>query len=122
MSDGTCYALICILLLVVPVLWKKATDDKASQKASKAVSQARSETAEAEMKAETAKAEKEISQEIAPVAAELAAEQAKTQAEYLAMTRELEAARMVNDVDTAMRIESELARKALERGASEIKR
>ena len=119
---GVYLVIIGILSLLASVLWKKATDSKASEKAGKAVSQAREETARAELEARTAETEKSLAQDVTPVAVGLASEKAKAEAEYLTMTRELEAARMVNDVDTAMRIESELARKALERGASEIKR
>ena len=119
---GVYLVIIGILSLLASVLWKKATDSKASEKAGKAVSQAREETARAELEARTAETEKSLAQDVTPVAVGLASEKAKAEAEYLTMTRELEAARMVNDVETAMRIESELARKALERGASEIKR
>lgn len=117
---GVYLVIIGILSLLTSVLWKKATDKKASEKAGKAVSQARSETATAELEAKTAETEKSLTQDVTPVAVGLASEKAKAEAEYQALSRELEAARMVNDVDAAMRIESELARRALEKGAKEI--
>ena len=122
MSSGLGITLIGFLVLILSVLWKKATDAKASDKASKAVSEARAETARAEVKAQAAETEKELSQAVTPVAAGLAASQAQAEAEYNIVSRELDAARRNNDMDAVMRIASDLAKKALEMGAGEIER
>lgn len=122
MSSGLGITLIGFLVLVLSVLWKKATDAKASDKASKAVSEARAETAKAEARTQAAETEKELSQAVTPVAAGLAASQAQAEAEYNIVSRELESARRNNDMDAVMRIASDLAKKALEMGAREIER
>ena len=122
MSSGLGITLIGFLVLVLSVLWKKATDAKASDKASKAVSEARAEKAQAEVRTQTAEKEKELSQAVTPVAAGLAASQAQAEAEYNIVSRELESARRNNDMDAVMRIASDLAKKALEMGAREIER
>ena len=122
MSSGVGFTLIGVLVLILSVLWKKATDVKASDKASKAVSEARAETARAQAETKAAETEKKLSQAVTPVAAGLAASQAQAEAEYNIVSRELEAARRNNDMDAVMRIASDLARKALEMGAREIER
>ena len=122
MSSGLGITLIGFLVLVLSVLWKKATDAKASDKASKAVSEARAETARAQAETKAAETEKTLSQAVTPVAAGLAASQAQAEAEYNIVSRELDAARRNNDMDAVMRIASDLARKALEMGAREIER
>lgn len=122
MNNGFCIALIGLLALVSSFLWKKATDAKASDKASKAVSEARAETAKAQTETKAAETEKTLAQAVTPVAAGLAARQAQAEAEYNIVSRELEAARRNNDMDAVMRIASDLAKKALEMGAGEIKR
>lgn len=122
MSSGLGITLIGFLVLVLSVLWKKATDAKASDKATRAVSEARAETARADVRTKAAETEKTLSQAVTPVAAGLAASQAKAQAEYDTVSRELDAARRNNDMDAVMRIASDLARKALEMGAREIER
>ena len=122
MSSGLGITLIGFLVLVLSVLWKKATDAKASDKASKAVSEARAEKAQAEVRTKAAETEKTLSQAVTPVAAGLAASQAQAEAEYNIVSRELDAARRNNDMDAVMRIASDLARKALEMGAGEIER
>lgn len=122
MSNGFCYAIIGFLALVLSVLWKKAVDGKASDKATKAVSEARAETAKAQAETKAAETEKKLSQAVTPVAAGLAASQAQAEAEYNIVSRELDAARRNNDMDAVMRIASDLARKALEMGAGEIER
>ena len=122
MSSGLGITLIGFLVLILSVLWKKATDAKASDKASKAVSEARSETARAQAETKAAETEKKLSQAVTPVAAGLAASQAQAEAEYNIVSRELESARRNNDMDAVMRIASDLARKALEMGAREIER
>lgn len=122
MSSGLGITLIGFLVLLLSVLWKKATDAKASDKASKAVSEARAEKAQAEVRTKAAETEKTLSQAVTPVAAGLAASQAQAEAEYDIVSRELESARRNNDMDAVMRIASDLARKALEMGAGEIKR
>lgn len=122
MSSGLGITLIGFLVLILSVLWKKATDAKASDKASKAVSEARAETARAQAETKAAETEKELSQAVTPVAAGLAASQAQAEAEYNIVSRELDAARRNNDMDAVMRIASDLARKALEMGAREIER
>lgn len=122
MSSGLGITLIGFLVLVLSVLWKKATDAKASDKASKAVSEARAETARAQAETKAAETEKTLSQAVTPVAAGLAASQAQAEAEYNIVSRELESARRNNDMDAVMRIASDLARKALEMGAREIER
>lgn len=122
MSSGLGITLIGFLVLVLSVLWKKATDAKASDKASKAVSEARAETARAQAETKAAETEKTLSQAVTPVAAGLAASQAQAEAEYNIVSRELEAARRNNDMDAVMRIASDLAKKALEMGAREIER
>ena len=122
MSSGLGITLIGFLVLILSVLWKKATDAKASDKASKAVSEAHAETARAQAETKAAETEKELSQAVTPVAAGLAARQAQAEAEYDIVSRELDAARRNNDMDAVMRIASDLARKALEMGAGEIKR
>ena len=109
-------------MLILSVLWKKATDAKASDKASKAVSEARAETARAQAETKAAETEKKLSQAVTPVAAGLAASQAQAEAEYNIVSRELESARRNNDMDAVMRIASDLAKKALEMGAREIER
>ena len=122
MSSGLGITLIGFLVLILSVLWKKATDAKASDKASKAVSEARAEKAQAEVRTKAAETEKTLSQAVTPVAAGLAASQAQAEAEYNIVSRELDAARRNNDMDAVMRIASDLARKALEMGAREIER
>lgn len=122
MSSGVGFTIIGVLVLLLSVLWKKATDAKASDKASKAVSEARAETAKAQAETKAVETEKKLSQAVTPVAAGLAASQARAQAEYNAVTRELDTARRNNDMDAVMRIASDLAKKALEMGAREIKR
>lgn len=122
MSSGLGITLIGFLVLVLSVLWKKATDAKASDKASKAVSEARAETARAQAETKAAETEKTLSQAVTPVAAGLAASQAQAEAEYNIVSRELESARRNNDMDAVMRIASDLAKKALEMGAREIER
>lgn len=122
MSNGLGITLIGFLVLVLSVLWKKATDAKASDKASKAVSEARAETARAQAETKAAETEKTLSQAVTPVAAGLAASQAQAEAEYNIVSRELESARRNNDMDAVMRIASDLAKKALEMGAREIER
>lgn len=122
MSSGVGFTIIGVLVLLLSVLWKKATDAKASDKASKAVSEARAEKAQAEVRTKAAETEKELSQAVTPVAAGLAASQAQAEAEYNIVSRELEAARRNNDMDAVMRIASDLAKKALEMGAREIER
>lgn len=122
MSSGVGFTIIGVLVLILSVLWKKATDAKASDKASKAVSEARAETARAEVRTQTAETEKKLSQAVTPVAAGLAASRAQAEAEYNIVSRELEAARRNNDMDAVMRIASDLAKKALEMGAREIER
>lgn len=122
MSSGLGITLIGFLVLILSVLWKKATDAKASDKASKAVSEARAETARAQAETKAAETEKTLSQAVTPVAAGLAASQAQAEAEYNIVSRELESARRNNDMDAVMRIASDLAKKALEMGAGEIKR
>ena len=122
MSSGLGITLIGFLVLILSVLWKKATDAKASDKASKAVSEARAETARAQAETKAAETEKTLSQAVTPVAAGLAASQAQAEAEYNIVSRELGAARRNNDMDAVMRIASDLARKALEMGAREIER
>ena len=122
MSSGLGITLIGFLVLILSVLWKKATDAKASDKASKAVSEARAETARAQAETKAAETEKTLSQAVTPVAAGLAASQAQAEAEYNIVSRELDAARRNNDMDAVMRIASDLARKALEMGAGEIER
>ena len=122
MSSGLGITLIGFLVLVLSVLWKKATDAKASDKASKAISEARAETARAQAETKAAETEKTLSQAVTPVAAGLAASQAQAEAEYNIVSRELDAARRNNDMDAVMRIASDLARKALEMGAGEIER
>ena len=122
MSSGVGFTLIGVLVLILSVLWKKATDAKASDKASKAVSEARAETARAQAETKAAETEKKLSQAVTPVAAGLAASQAQAEAEYNIVSRELESARRNNDMDAVMRIASDLAKKALEMGAREIER
>lgn len=122
MSSGVGFTIIGVLVLLLSVLWKKATDAKASDKASKAVSEARAEKAQAEVRTKAAETEKTLSQAVTPVAAGLAASQAQAEAEYNIVSRELEAARRNNDMDAVMRIASDLAKKALEMGAREIER
>lgn len=122
MSSGLGITLIGFLVLVLSVLWKKATDAKASDKATKAVSEARAETAKAQAETKAAETEKKLSQAVTPVAAGLAASQAQAEAEYNIVSRELESARRNNDMDAVMRIASDLAKKALEMGAREIER
>lgn len=122
MSSGVGFTIIGVLVLLLSVLWKKATDAKASDKASKAVSEARAETARAQAETKAAETEKTLSQAVTPVAAGLAASQAQAEAEYNIVSRELEAARRNNDMDAVMRIASDLAKKALEMGAREIER
>ena len=122
MSSGLGITLIGFLVLVLSVLWKKATDAKASDKAARAVSEARAETARAQAETKAAETEKELSQAVTPVAAGLAASQAQAEAEYNIVSRELDAARRNNDMDAVMRIASDLAKKALEMGAREIER
>lgn len=122
MSSGLGITLIGFLVLILSVLWKKATDAKASDKASKAVSEARAGTARAQAETKAAETEKTLSQAVTPVAAGLAASRAQAEAEYNIVSRELDAARRNNDMDAVMRIASDLARKALEMGAREIER
>lgn len=122
MSSGLGITLIGFLVLILSVLWKKATDAKASDKATKAVSEARAETAKAQAETKAAETEKTLSQAVTPVAAGLAASQAQAEAEYNIVSRELDAARRNNDMDAVMRIASDLAKKALEMGAREIER
>lgn len=119
MSNGFCYAIIGFLALVLSVLWKKATDDKASRKANEAVSEARSETARAEFKAETAEKEKDLSQAVTPVITEAAKRQAQAEAEYKSTVRDIDRAKKTNDMDLLQKIAYDLAQKALEMGAKE---
>lgn len=119
MSNGFCYAIIGFLALVLSVLWKKATDAKASDKASKAVSEARAETAKAQAETKAAETEKTLSQAVTPVITEAAKKQAQAEAEYKSTVRDIDRAKKTNDMDLLQKIAYDLAQKALEMGAKE---
>ena len=122
MNGGLIAFIIGALTVVGAWLFGRSSGKaKGKEKANEAVSEARSETAKAEFAQTQAEKKADILGEVVSVATQAASAQATAQAEYNNTIRSINEAKRTNDMDSMMRIASEMARKALEKGVGEAR-